>query len=158
MKKIIIFDTTLRDGEQSPGATMSMKEKLSVAAMLDAMGVDVIEAGFAAASPGDSDCVRAIAGAVQNATICSLARAVKPDIDAAAKALERANKPRIHTFMSTSKIHIEHQFRMSEARVLELIDDSVRHARSLCADVEWSAMDATRSELGFLTQAVDVAI
>lgn len=158
MDKIIIFDTTLRDGEQSPGATMSLKEKLAVADLLDSMGVDVIEAGFAAASPGDMACIQAISAELQNAVVCSLARGIIADIDAAAKALEKAKKPRIHTFMSTSKIHIEHQFHMSEARVLEVIDQSVRHAKSLCDDVEWSAMDATRSEIGFLAKAVDVAV
>ena len=158
MDKIIIFDTTLRDGEQSPGATMSLKEKLAVADLLDGMGVDVMEAGFAAASPGDSDAIKAISLAVQNATVCSLARAILTDIDAAAKALEKAKKPRIHAFMSTSKIHIEHQFRMTYDRVLDVIGESVRRARSLCGDVEWSAMDATRSEMDFLTKAVGVAV
>lgn len=158
MSNIIIFDTTLRDGEQSPGATMSLKEKLAIAELLDQMGVDVIEAGFAAASPGDMHCIDSVCQIVKNATVCSLSRAIKGDIEAAAKSLEKAKKPRIHTFMSTSKIHIEHQFRMSEERVLEVIDESVRFAHSLCNDVEWSAMDATRSEINFLIRAIEVAI
>lgn len=155
---IIIFDTTLRDGEQSPGATMSLKEKLAIAELLDQMGVDVIEAGFAAASPGDMQCINYVSQTVKNATVCSLSRAIKSDIEAAAKSLEKAKKPRIHTFISTSKIHIEHQFRMSEERVLKVIDESVRLAHSLCHDVEWSAMDATRSDINFLIQAIEVAV
>lgn len=155
---IIIFDTTLRDGEQSPGATMSLKEKLVIAELLDQMGVDVIEAGFAAASPGDMHCIEAVSQTVENAIVCSLSRAIKGDIEAAARSLEKAKKPRIHTFISTSKIHIEHQFRMSEERVLQVIDESVRLANSLCSDVEWSAMDATRSDINFLIQAIQVAI
>lgn len=157
-KKIIIFDTTLRDGEQSPGATMSKQEKITIAKMLDDMGVDVIEAGFAAASQGDQECITAVSSAVNAATVCSLARGVKADIAAAAKSLEKAKKPRIHTFISTSKIHIEHQFRMTYERVLDVIDETVRYARSFCDDVEWSAMDATRSDMHFLMQAVQVAI
>ncbi len=155
---ITIFDTTLRDGEQSPGATMSLKEKIAIAELLDCMGVDVIEAGFAAASKGDSACIKAISKTVKKATICSLARGIPADIAAAAKALEKAKKPRIHTFISTSSIHIEHQFRMSYERVLEIIDSTVRYAKSLCDDVEWSAMDATRSKMEFLIKAIRTAV
>ncbi len=158
MSNIIIFDTTLRDGEQSPGATMTLKEKLAIAELLDQMGVDVIEAGFAAASPGDMECIAFISQLVKNAAVCSLARAVKSDIEAAARSLEKAKNPRIHTFISTSKIHIEHQFRMSQEKVLEVIDESVRFAHSLCDNVEWCAMDATRSDIDFLIQAIEVAI
>jgi 2-isopropylmalate synthase len=157
-KHIIIFDTTLRDGEQSPGATMSLKEKISIAELLDNMGTDVIEAGFAAASKGDTESIMAISKIIKNATICSLARGINGDIEAAARALEKAKKPRIHTFISTSSIHIEHQFRMSYERVLEIIDSTVRHARSFCDDVEWSAMDATRSDMDFLIKAVQTAV
>lgn len=157
-KEIIIFDTTLRDGEQAPGATMSKKEKMAIAQMLDNMGVDVIEAGFAAASKGDQECIAAVSSIVNSATVCSLARGIKADITAAAKSLEKAKKPRIHTFISTSSIHIEHQFCMSYDRVLEIIDETVRYAKSLCDDVEWSAMDATRSDIKFLMKAVQVAI
>ncbi|MGQ0527048.1 MAG: 2-isopropylmalate synthase [Alphaproteobacteria bacterium] len=156
--KIIIFDTTLRDGEQSPGATMSMQEKLMIAGLLDGMGVDVIEAGFAAASPGDMACIDAVCGIVRNASVCSLARAVKADIEVAAKSLAKAVKPRIHTFISTSDIHIEHQFQMTKEQVLERIDETVRYARLFCDDVEWSAMDATRSDPEFLKKAVGVAV
>ena len=156
--KIIIFDTTLRDGEQSPGATMLLKEKLAIAQLLDTMGVDVIEAGFAAASKGDAECIQAVSKAVKNASVCSLARAVPADIETAAKALEFAKKPRIHTFMSTSDIHIEHQFRMTYDQVLDIIGKTVTLAKSLCDDVEWSAMDATRSNIEFLTKAVGIAV
>ncbi len=137
---------------------MSLKEKLAVAEMLDSMGVDVIEAGFAASSPGDMECVRALGKEIKKARVCSLARGIVSDIETAAKALEKANKPRIHTFISTSKIHIEHQFRMSYERVLEVIGETVRRARELCDDVEWSAMDATRSDMDYLSKAVGVAI
>jgi len=156
--RVIIFDTTLRDGEQSPGATMSLKEKLSVASLLDGMGVDVIEAGFAASSPGDAQCIEAVSKAVSRATICSLARAIKADIEAAARSLEKAAKPRIHTFVSTSDIHIEYQMRKTKDQILEIIDETVRFAKNLCDDIEWSAMDATRSDVAFLSKAVDTAI
>jgi 2-isopropylmalate synthase len=157
-KNIIIFDTTLRDGEQSPGATMSLKEKIAIAELLDNMGVDVIEAGFSAASKGDMECIQAVSKIVQKATICSLARAIKSDIEAAAKSLQYAKKPRIHTFISTSSIHIEHQFRMTYEQVLGIIDETVRYAKGFCDDVEWSAMDATRSDMDFLIKAVRAAI
>lgn len=156
--QIIVFDTTLRDGEQSPGATMSLKEKIAVASLLDAMGVDVIEAGFAASSVGDAECIQAVGKSVHQARVCSLARAIKTDIEAAARALEGAKNPRIHTFVSTSDIHIEHQLRKTRDQVLEIIDETVRYAKSFCDDIEWSAMDATRSDPEFLSKAVDRAI
>ncbi|MDR3425635.1 MAG: 2-isopropylmalate synthase [Alphaproteobacteria bacterium] len=156
--RVIIFDTTLRDGEQSPGATMSLKEKIAVASLLDSMGVDVIEAGFAASSLGDAECIAAVGKAVKRTRVCSLARAIKADIEAAAKALEKVERPRIHTFVSTSPIHLEHQMRKSEAQVLDIIDETVRFARSFCDDVEWSAMDATRTGIAYLSKAVDAAV
>lgn len=157
-KNIAIFDTTLRDGEQSPGATMSLKEKVSIAGMLDNMGVNVIEAGFAAASKGDVECIQAVSQRVEKAAVCSIARAIRGDIDAAAQSLKHAKKPRIHTFISTSRIHIEQQFHMTYDQVLEIIYKTVGYAKSLCEDVEWSAMDATRSDEEFLIKAVGVAI
>jgi 2-isopropylmalate synthase len=156
--RLIIFDTTLRDGEQSPGFSMTLEEKLRVAEVLDTLGVDVIEAGFAMASNGDFEAVKAIAERTQNAVICSLARAKKADIERAAEAIKPARRGRIHTFMSTSPIHLEHQFRMSQEQVLELIRDMVTHARKFTDDVEFSAMDATRTPIDFLCQAFDVAI
>ncbi|MCK4944764.1 MAG: 2-isopropylmalate synthase, partial [Alphaproteobacteria bacterium] len=119
LNRVIIFDTTLRDGEQSPGATMSLKEKIAVASLLDGMGVDVIEAGFAASSKGDAECIAAVGKVVKQARVCSLARAIKTDIEASARALENVERPRIHTFVSTSKIHLEHQMRKTEDQVLE---------------------------------------
>lgn len=157
-EKIYIFDTTLRDGEQSPGATMNLEEKLLIAEVLDHMGVDIIEAGFAISSKGDFEAVSSVAKKVKNATVCSLARAKHEDIDAAAEAIKPAKSGRIHTFISTSPIHIEHQLKTTPERVLELITDSVSYARNLCEDVEWSGMDATRSDMDFLCKAVELAI
>ncbi len=156
--RIIIFDTTLRDGEQSPGMSMTREEKLLVAEVLDSMGVDVIEAGFAMASDGDFESVKAIAETAKNAVICSLARAKEADIRRAAEALKHCKRPRIHTFMSTSEIHLTHQFKLSQDEALEVIKNAVTLARSFTDNVEWSAMDATRTELGYLTKAVEVAI
>lgn len=155
---ILIFDTTLRDGEQSPGATMTLEEKLLIADALDKMGVDVIEAGFAIASKGDFECVNTIAKRTQNASICSLARAIRADIEAAGEAVKPARKPRIHTFISTSDIHLQYQLNKTQAEVLEAITDSVSLARNLCDDVEWSAMDATRTDIDYLCKAVETAI
>jgi 2-isopropylmalate synthase len=156
--RIIIFDTTLRDGEQSPGNSMNFEEKLLVADALDAMGVDVIEAGFAMASNGDFEAVHAIAKRIKNAVVCSLARAKTADIERAAEAVKPAKQPRIHTFMSTSPIHLKYQFKMNEAEVLDLIADTVKLARKYTDNVEWSAMDATRTPIDYLCKAMEVAI
>ncbi|MEZ5690964.1 MAG: 2-isopropylmalate synthase [Rickettsiales bacterium] len=157
-EKITIFDTTLRDGEQSPGMSMNLEEKIMVAEVLDAMGVDVIEAGFAMASNGDFESVREIAGRVKNAVVCSLARAKSADIERAAEAIKPARRGRIHTFMSTSEIHLTHQYRIDQASCLDMIKDSVTLARKHTDNVEWSAMDATRTETEFLIKAVETAI
>ena len=156
--RIIIFDTTLRDGEQSPGMSMNIEEKLQVAETLDTMGVDVIEAGFAIASQGDFEAVREIARRTKNAVVCSLARAKAADIERAAEALKVAKHFRIHTFISTSDIHLKHQFRLSREEVLDIIRDTVTLARSFTDNVEWSAMDATRSDRDYLCKALEVAI
>lgn len=156
--RIIIFDTTLRDGEQSPGNSMNLEEKLLVADGLDAMGVDVIEAGFAMASNGDFEAVHAIAKRIKNSVVCSLARAKTADIERAAEAIKPAKQPRIHTFMSTSEIHLKYQFRMSEEEVLDLIANTVKLARKFTDNVEWSAMDATRTRTEYLCKAVETAI
>ena len=152
--RVIIFDTTLRDGEQSPGATLNVGEKLAIAHQLALLGVDVIEAGFAVSSPGDFEAVQAIArevgGRPDSPIICSLARAVPKDIEAAAEALKPAAHPRIHVFLSTSDIHLEHQLRKSRAEVLALTGEMVAYAKGFVADVEFSPMDATRSEPAFL--------
>ena len=156
--RIIIFDTTLRDGEQSPGMSMNIEEKLLVAEALDAMGVDVIEAGFAMASEGDFQAVKAIAGKIKNSVVCSLARAKSADIERAAEALKPALQKRIHTFMSTSEIHLTHQYRIGQPECLKMIEDSVKLARKYTDNVEWSAMDATRTEKEFLAKCVELAI
>jgi 2-isopropylmalate synthase len=156
--KIIIFDTTLRDGEQSPGATMNVEEKILIADILDEMGVDVIEAGFAISSKGDFEAINKIAKRAKNAGICSLARAITKDIEAAGEAVKPARKPRIHTFISTSDIHLQYQFKKTREQVLQDIADSVSLARRYTDDVEWSAMDATRSDIDYLCKAVETAI
>jgi len=156
--RVVIFDTTLRDGEQCPGATMTFEEKLEVADCLDAMGVDIIEAGFPIASEGDFEAVTAIAKRVERATVAGLARAINADIDRAGEAVRQARRGRIHTFVSTSPIHLAHQMRKTEAEVLEIITATVTRARNLVEDVEWSAMDATRTPIDYLCQCVDAAI
>ncbi len=156
--RIIIFDTTLRDGEQSPGMSMTREEKLLVAEVLDSMGVDVIEAGFAMASQGDFESVKAIAETAGQAVICSLARAKPADIERAAEAIKPARRQRIHTFISTSDIHLEYQFKLTREQVLDIITQTVGLARRFTDDVEWSAMDATRSDPDYLCRAVEAAI
>ena len=139
--KLIIFDTTLRDGEQSPGASMTRDEKLRIARQLERLRVDVIEAGFAASSNGDFEAVQTIANAIKDATICSLARANDRDISQAGLALKGANSPRIHTFIATSPLHMEKKLRMTPDQVFEQAKQSVRFARNLVADVEFSPED-----------------
>src|SRR5690242_5341097 len=155
---IQIFDTTLRDGEQSPGAAMTHEEKLQIAELLDEMGVDVIEAGFPISSPGDFKAVSEISKVVKNASVCGLARAGFKDIDRAGEALKGAKRPRIHTFISTSPVHMKHKLNMGENAVLEAIGASVTRARNFTSDVQWSAEDATRTVPDFLCRCVEVAI
>lgn len=156
--RVIIFDTTLRDGEQSPGASMTKEEKLRIAKALEKMRVDVIEAGFAIASPGDFEAVKAIADTIQDSTVCSLSRAVDADIDRAAEALINANSGRIHTFIATSPIHMQHKLRLAPDQVVEQAVRAVKRARNLCADVEFSCEDAGRSEIDFLCRIIEAAI
>jgi 2-isopropylmalate synthase len=156
--RVVIFDTTLRDGEQSPGASMTLEEKLQVAEVLDEMGVDVIEAGFPIASQGDFEAVLEIARRTERATVAGLARAISADIARAGEAVRPARRPRIHTFVSTSPIHLAHQMRKGEEEVLEIITATVTQARNLVDDVEWSAMDATRTSIDYLCRCVDTAI
>ena len=159
MTKIIkIFDTTLRDGEQSPGCSMNLEEKLQVAAQLETMGVDIIEAGFAIASPGDFEAVSEVARQCRRATVASLARAAAADIERAWEAVQHAAAPRIHTFIATSPLHMRVKLNKTPEEVLEAIDRTVRLARDLCPDVEWSAEDATRSDPDFLARAIETAI
>src|SRR3954451_7326178 len=156
--RIRIFDTTLRDGEQSPGASMNMAEKVEVARALAALGVDIIEAGFPIASQGDFEAVRAIATEVTGATGCGLARCNERDIDRAWEALRFAQSPRIHVFLATSAIHREHKLRMTRTQVIDRAVASVRRAKECCADVEFSPEDAARTELDFLCEVVEAAI
>src|SRR5215203_733222 len=156
--RVVIFDTTLRDGEQCPGATMTLEEKLQVADLLDALGVDIIEAGFPIASNGDFEAVAEIARRVKNATVAGLARAITADIARAGEAVRQARRPRIHTFVSTSPIHLAHQMRKTEDEVIEIITATVSQARNLVEDVEWSAMDATRTPIDYLCRCVKMAI
>ena len=156
--RVVIFDTTLRDGEQCPGATMTFEEKLEVAALLDKMGVDIIEAGFPIASNGDFEAVSEIARRTENATVAGLARAIPGDIARAGEAVRHARRGRIHTFVSTSPIHLAHQMRKTEDQVIEIIQATVTQARNLVDDVEWSAMDATRTSIEYLCRAVETAI
>ncbi|WP_067335067.1 2-isopropylmalate synthase [Stappia indica] len=156
--QIFIFDTTLRDGEQSPGASMTLEEKLQVAEILDDMGVDIIEAGFPIASNGDFEAVSEIAKRTKRSVIAGLARAIHADIDRAGEAVRHAERGRIHTFVSTSPIHLEHQMKKTEAQVLDIITDTVGRARNLIDDVEWSAMDATRTPIEYLCRCVEAAI
>jgi 2-isopropylmalate synthase len=153
-----IFDTTMRDGEQSPGASMTLDEKLELAQWLDATGVDVIEAGFPISSNGDFQAVKAVAGVVKDAIVCGLSRAGAKDIDRCWEAVKGAARPRIHSFLSTSPIHMKHKLQMNEDQVIDAIQFSVTHARNLCDDIEWSAEDATRTERDFLRRCVETAI
>jgi 2-isopropylmalate synthase len=155
---IRIFDTTLRDGEQSPGCSMNLAEKLALARQLERLGVDVIEAGFPIASEGDFEAVRAIAKELRGASVCGLARTGSADVERAGRALEEAARPRIHTFIATSDIHLQHKLRMSREQVLAEVDRAVRQARGYCDDVEFSAEDATRSDEDFLVQVFSTAL
>ena len=157
-EKLIIFDTTLRDGEQSPGASMTKEEKLRIARQLERMRVDVIEAGFAASSDGDFQAVRAIASEVKDSIVCSLARANERDISRAAEALQPASRFRIHTFLATSALHMEKKLRMSPDQVYEQARRAVRQARSFTDDVEFSPEDASRSDMDFLCRVLEGVI
>jgi len=156
--RIVIFDTTLRDGEQSPGASMNLEEKIEVAELLAEMGVDVIEAGFPIASNGDFEAVHEVSKVVKGPIICGLARAGIKDIDRAAEALEPAERKRIHTFIATSPLHMKHKLQMEPEQVHEAVIASVTHARNLCDDVEWSCEDGTRSDPEFLCRLIESAI
>ena len=155
---VLIFDTTLRDGEQSPGCSMNLEEKLQVAAQLEAMGVDIIEAGFAVASEGDFAAVSEVAKHADRAIVASLARAADADIDRAWEAVRHARRPRIHTFIATSPLHMKVKLNKAPEEVLAQIERTVTRARNLCEDIEWSAEDATRSEPDFLARAIEIAI
>jgi 2-isopropylmalate synthase len=158
VERVLIFDTTLRDGEQSPGASMNQHEKVRIARILEEMRVDVIEAGFPIASQGDFDAVQAVAKAVSESTICGLARAAKGDIDRCAEAIQPAKRGRIHTFISTSPLHMKYKLQMEPEAVYQAVIDSVTRARTHTDDVEWSAEDGSRTEHDFLCRCVEAAI
>ena len=158
LDKIYIFDTTLRDGEQAPGASMQKDEKLKIACLLDLMGVDIIEAGFPASSQGDLESVQLVSSMVQNATVAGLCRAVRSDIDACAVALKSAKQKRIHTFISTSALHMEHKLRMTSEQVHSALVDSISYARNFTDDIEFSCEDGTRSNRDFLCRCFESAI
>jgi 2-isopropylmalate synthase len=156
--RVVIFDTTLRDGEQSPGASMNLDEKIKIALLLEEMGVDVIEAGFPIASNGDFEAVREIAKRVKTSSVCGLSRAARMDIDRCWEAVQHAARPRIHTFLSTSPLHMKYKLQMTPEQVHQAVIDSVSHARNLCDDVEWSCEDGSRTEHDFLCRTVESAI
>lgn len=158
MEMIKIFDTTLRDGEQSPGASMNTEEKIQIALQLEKLGVDIIEAGFAAASPGDFDAISRIASQVKRSTICSLARAVEKDIKAAGESVANAPLKRIHTFIATSPIHMEYKLKMSPDEVIKRAVDAVTYAKTFCEDIEFSCEDAGRSDVGFMKEILDAVM
>ncbi len=158
MERVRIFDTTLRDGEQSPGCSMNVAEKVRMAHQLDGLGVDVMEAGFPIASEGDFAAVQAIAAAVRRPMIAGLARACGKDIERAWQALQGAARPRIHVFLATSDIHLKYKLRISREQCLEQAREAVRLAKSFCADVEFSPEDATRTEPEFLCQVVEAVV
>jgi len=158
MEMVKIFDTTLRDGEQSPGASMTIEEKIKVAKQLEKLRVDIIEAGFAAASPGDFEAINNIAKEITQSTICSLARALDKDIEAAAKAIQPAPLKRIHTFIATSPIHMEYKLRMKPDEVIKRAVEAVKYAKTFVDDVEFSCEDAGRSEMSFLKEIISAVI
>jgi 2-isopropylmalate synthase len=157
-KMIKIFDTTLRDGEQSPGCSMNLKEKIKMAKQLEKMKVDIIEAGFAMSSPGDFISVKTIAETIKDCTVASLARTSEQDIDRAWEALSNAVSPRIHTFIATSPIHMEYKLNMTPDEVYERSVAMVKYAKKYCSDIEWSAEDATRSDPVFLAKVIEGVI
>jgi 2-isopropylmalate synthase len=157
MNTVRIFDTTLRDGEQSPGFSMTPGEKLRLAAQIEELGADVIEAGFPIASEGDLEAVRAVAGTIRRAQVAALARAAQRDVDAALRALEPAARPRVHVFLATSDLHLEHKLRISREEALDRVVRMVRYARERCPEVEFSAEDASRSDPAYLAEVAVAA-
>ena len=158
MEKVVIFDTTMRDGEQAPGATMNKEDKLKMARQLDRLGADVIEAGFAANSDAEVDAIDAVAREIRNPVICSLSRTVANDVDAAWRALQNAARPRIHVFTSSSDLHLAHMLRKSRQEVLDSAVAAIQRARTYVEDVEFSPQDATRSDMEFLIDLYSAAI
>ena len=158
LERLVIFDTTLRDGEQCPGASLNIKEKLEIARKLSALKVDVIEAGFPVASPGDFDSVKEIAREIRGSSIAGLARALEKDIEAAVRALEKAESPRIHIFLSTSKTHREHKLQKNKSEIIKMATDAVQFGKKFCDDIEFSPEDASRTEQDFLCEVIEAVI
>ena len=158
MRTIQIFDTTLRDGEQSPGFSMNRDEKLKLARQIEELGVDVLEAGFPIASPGDLEATRAVAAEVKHCRVAALARARQEDVDAALRGLEPAAKPRLHLFLATSDLHLKHKLRATREEALARITQMIRFGRKHCEEVEFSAEDASRTDMDFLCQVVLAAV
>ena len=156
--RIIIFDTTMRDGEQSPGASMSLEEKIQISRVFDELGIDIIEAGFPIASPGDFEAVTAISKILKKSIPAGLARHTKKDIDACHEALKSAKRFRIHTFISTSSLHMKHKLNKTPEQVIESIKEHVTYARKFTDDVEWSCEDGTRTDMDFMCKTVELAI
>ena len=158
MKKIHIFDTTLRDGEQSPGANLTPNEKLMIAKQLEKLNVDIIEAGFPIASKGSFEAVEAIAKEIRKPVICALARTQKEDIDAAWNAIKKAEKPRIHVFVATSQIHLDHKLKKTQEEILKMVKEMVGYAKSFCKDIEFSPEDASRTDMNYMCRVIEEAI
>ena len=158
MKQIKIFDTTLRDGEQSPGVNLAPNEKLMIAKQLEKLSIDIIEAGFPIASKGSFEAVQAIAGEVRKPVICALARTAKEDIDAAWNSIKEAQNPRIHVFVATSQIHLDHKLRKSQEEILEMVRTWVKYAKSFCSDIEFSPEDASRTDMGYMCKVIEEAV
>ena len=158
MRKIKIFDTTLRDGEQSPGCSMRIEEKIEIAKMLDEMGVDTIEAGFASSNQRDLNAIKEIAKVVKNAEVVSLARCNKSDIDAAYEAIKDAKKKKIHTFIATSDIHMKYKLNKTREEIIDIVKECVSYAKSKCENIEFSLEDATRSDKDFACKVIDTAV
>ena len=158
MERLIIFDTTLRDGEQSPGASLNIKEKIEIAHQLASLGVDVIEAGFPISSPGDFEAVKAVAKEIKEPVICGLARSIKKDIDSAYEAVKYARRPRVHVFLATSKIHMKYKLQKAESEIIKIASWAVQYAKTKCEDVEFSPEDASRTDIEFLYKVVEEVI
>ena len=156
--RVFIFDTTMRDGEQSPGASMSLEEKIQISRVFDELGIDIIEAGFPIASPGDFEAVSAISKVLKKSIPCGLARHSKKDIDRCYEALKHAPRFRIHTFISTSPLHMKHKLNKTPEQVYESIKEHVTYARNLTDDVEWSCEDGTRTDMDYMCKTVELAI
>ena len=156
--RVYIFDTTMRDGEQSPGASMSLEEKIQISRVFDELGIDIIEAGFPIASPGDFEAVTEVSKILKNSIPAGLSRHIKKDIDACYEALKSAKRFRIHTFISTSPLHMKHKLNKSPEEVIEAIKEHVTYARKFTDDVEWSCEDGTRTNMDFMCKTVELAI